>query len=238
MVSPTPCVVLWLTQFEAGTHNAWLTQQPTRFSPSERARFARITRPLRQEQFIVGHCLLRQLLSALGVHQPEIGVTADGRPYLVAPGPQTQSWYVSLAHSHSAVAALAAQAPMGVDIEKNRPLRNSTGLMHWLANLPLDQAQTHAPVSSALALKLWVASEANIKAHRASTDLPNHKPPFRNTAQIAQWVIPGITNPQTPNHSNSYWLAVSGTTPPCQTALFDMDLGTYNPISLDWQTLN
>lgn len=232
-----PRTVLWLTQFEPERPKQWTAQRIALFSPSERTRLERIKKPLRREQFIVGHVLLRALLSALGAHNPEIAVTDEGRPYWTGTHEQNPSWYLSLAHSQTAVAALAAQAPKGVDIEHDRTLRDGSGLIRWLTNQAPVFSGAYAHESpSTLALKLWVASEAHIKASNAAPSFPPQSPRPDST-QIAKWILPEAKGPHTPHTPTGYWLAVSGGTPPCQTALFDLGSGTYNSVSLDWQTL-
>lgn len=145
----TDCL-LWLAEFDSPLDAAWVENETRHFSDSERDRLARIGRTLRREQFVVGHVLLRRLLAAHGVAEAVIEVGSDGRPLLAGAAP----WHVSLAHRDRTVVALIATAAAGVDIERERSLRDPAALGAFLGD-------PHADPGSAL--ERWVVAEARIK---------------------------------------------------------------------------
>jgi hypothetical protein len=145
----TDCL-LWLAEFDSPLDAAWIENETRRFSDSERDRLARIGRTLRREQFVVGHVLLRRLLAAQGAAEAVVEVDFDGRPRLAGATP----WRVSLAHCDRTVVALIATAAAGVDIERQRSLRDPAALGAFLGDPHADPAS---------ALERWVVAEARIK---------------------------------------------------------------------------
>lgn len=142
---------LCLSRFDSPLTGTWQTAQLT---PTERVRLARIERPLRREQFVAGHCLLRRVLANAGHEGATIEVDADGRVLLHASAPL----YASIAHSATAVAVIVAGVRIGVDLESMRPLRDPRAAAAMLG-LPAESAEDAASV-----LRAWVAAEAGLKA--------------------------------------------------------------------------
>lgn len=207
--------VLWLTAFDSPLPAAWIDIAVQSFSPSEVQRLARIRRLLRREQFVVGHVLLRRLLASLGVVEPSIEFAPDGRPRL-ARRDDSVNWHVSLSHSRSAVAALAAPAAAGVDIEFQRPLRDPEAVAALLGHAGAFAATVPAGSDpGASVLKLWVATEARAKAQSAE-----RAPGDRDAAWLAEW--------------NSCWVCVAGTANAPQTVVTDVMRETYNSAPRDW----
>ena len=145
----TDCL-LWLAEFDSPLDAEWVENETRHFSDSERDRLARIGRTLRREQFVVGHVLLRRLLAEHGVAEAVVEVGSDGRPRLAGAPP----WHVSLAHCDRTVIALIATAAAGVDVERERPLRDPAALEAFLGDPHADPAH---------ALERWVVAEARIK---------------------------------------------------------------------------
>lgn len=146
--------VLWLTEFATPLDAAWVERETRCFSTSERARLARVSRPLRREQFIVGHVLLRRLLAAHGVADRTVEVEPDGRPRLAAATP----WRVSLSHCDRTVVALIAATAAGVDVERDRSLRDPAALAAFLDDQRADRLASLAD---------WVIAEARAKCGTA-----------------------------------------------------------------------
>ncbi len=151
---------LYLTRFESPLPGTWQAAQIARLTPTERARLARIDRPQRREQFVVGHCLLRWGLAAVGVEGATIEVDAEGRVVLRAGAPL----YASIAHSENLVAVIVASDPVGVDLESMRPTRDPRAAAELL-RLPADQA-----VDATVVLRAWVIAEARLKAGPQARD--------------------------------------------------------------------
>ncbi|MDQ3446588.1 MAG: hypothetical protein M3496_10520 [Pseudomonadota bacterium] len=143
-----------LTRFDSPLTPAWKTAQIAQLTTTEQVRLARIERPLRREQFVVGHGMLRQVLAAAGQQDAAIEVDAEGRLELSANVPL----FASIAHSASAVAVVVAGLPVGVDLESMQPLRDPRAAAAMLG-LPAEGAQDAGAV-----LRAWVAAEARVKA--------------------------------------------------------------------------
>ena len=146
--------LLWLTRFSSPLSAPWQAEQIACLTPTERARLARIARPLRREQFVVGHALLRRVLSEARYDDARIDVESDGRLLIAASTPV----YTSIAHSANAVAVIVAGEPVGVDLESERALRDpraAAALMDWPPGVAHDSVSV---------LRAWVAAEARLKA--------------------------------------------------------------------------
>jgi len=145
--------LLCLSRFDSPLAEKWQATQIDRLTLTERTRLARIDRPLRREQFVVGHSTLRRVLAAAGLDDAMIEIAADGRVLLHASVPM----YASIAHSANAVAVVVAGARVGVDLESMRPVRDTRAAA---AMLGLAEG-TH---DTASVLRAWVVAEARLKA--------------------------------------------------------------------------
>jgi phosphopantetheinyl transferase len=153
-VSALGLPLLGLCRFDSPLTDTWQAAQIARLTPTERARLARIDRPLRREQFVVGHSTLRSVLAATSLDDATIEVAADGSVLLHASVPV----YASIAHSASTVAVVVAGVPVGVDLESMQPARD---LRAAAAMLGLAAEDADDPASI---LRAWVAAEARLKA--------------------------------------------------------------------------
>lgn len=145
---------LYLSCFDSPLTDTWQTAQIARLTLTERVRLARIERPLRREQFVAGHCLLRRLLADAGHQEATIEVDADGRVRLSANVPL----FASIAHGANAVAVVVAGVPVGVDLEPMKPLRDPRAAAAMLG-LPAEGFEDASPI-----LRAWVVAEARLKA--------------------------------------------------------------------------
>jgi hypothetical protein len=207
--------VLWLAQFESPLPQPWVDAQIAALSDSERSRLARIRRPLRREQFVLGHALLRQVLVAVGLSAPVIEVRDTGQAHVRSDDAHAtdRDWHLSLAHSGGKLAALVASEPVGVDIEIARQLRDAAGIVAYLGTAPAAPgADLHT-----VALQAWVIAEARSKA---GSPPPPLSPADSARVYTTQW--------------NGCWLAVAGSTKPPDCFVSDPLLGTYNPLPLSW----
>ena len=172
--------LLGLCRFDSPLIDSWQAAQITPLTPTERARVARIDRPLRREQFGVGHSTLRRVLAAASLDDATIEVAADGRVLLRASVPV----YASIAHSANAVAVVVAGVPVGVDLESMQPARD---LGAAAAMLGLATEDAHKPASI---LRAWVAAEARLKAG------PDVRPRvWRSTWDSCQLAVAGVATP-------------------------------------------
>ena len=145
---------LYLSRFDSPLLDTWQAAQIARLTATERARLARIDRPQRREQFVVGHCVLRQGLTAVGLEDATIEVDTAGRVLLRASVPL----YASIAHAETAVAVIVSGDPVGVDLESMKPARDPRAAAELLG-LRADQAGDANAV-----LRAWVIAEARLKA--------------------------------------------------------------------------
>jgi len=144
---------LVLARFESPLSPHWQSQQLRRLSPQERARLARLSRPLRREQFVVGHAVLRHMLSGAPGVAAAVEIGSSGSPRIAAAAPA----HASIAHSGTAVAVALSSEPIGVDLEAPRTLRDpraAAALMHLS-----PQVSESAPI-----LRAWVTREAWFKS--------------------------------------------------------------------------
>lgn len=172
--------LLALARFESPLSPAWQAAQLASFSAPEHARLARIRLDLRREQFVVGHALLRRLLSDSGCADAAVDVAADGRVLLRAREPV----FVSIAHRAQSVAVIVAGMAVGVDIESDHRLRDprAAAQMLGLAATGVDD--------TAAVLRAWVAAEARLKAGPDAA-----APAWRSTWTDCQLAVAGIANP-------------------------------------------
>jgi len=171
--------LLCLTRFDSPLADRWQATQTDRLTLTERTRLARIDRPLRREQFVVGHSTLRWVLVAAGFDDAVIEIAADGQVLLNASVPV----YASIAHSANAVAVVVAGAPVGVDLESMRPVRDTraAAAMLGLAEGAHDTASV---------LRAWVVAEARLKAGpQARAQV------WRSTWDRCQLAVAGTANP-------------------------------------------
>lgn len=143
--------IVALTCFESPLDATWQAAQIEAMTASERARLARIYRPLRRNQFIVGHVLLRRLLALTGFDAAAVEVDTDGRA-------RVARCHVSLAHSGQAVAAIVALEPVGIDLEASRQLSDPRAAAAWLGIANTAEAESEQVLTA------WVAAEARFKA--------------------------------------------------------------------------
>ena len=135
-------------------NDAWQAEQVAQLTCSERARFARISRPQRRAQFVMAHYILREALMSGGLHDARIEVDAEGRLQVHA----SAALYASIAHSEDCVAVIVAGDPVGVDLESVSHRRD---LKAAAAMLDLSPAEAAAPDA---VLRVWVTAEARLKA--------------------------------------------------------------------------
>jgi 4'-phosphopantetheinyl transferase len=163
---------LWLARLPAADATGFDAAAAV-FSASESARLARIARPARRAQFVGAHLLLRHLIAARAALPPQavaVESTADGVA-VVAPS----GWRASLAHSAHWVAALAGDAPLGVDIESMRGGRDIEAIV--------EAACGRRAASRTEAYLLWAQHEAEVK--RGAPGAPAHVATWEGLALAA-----------------------------------------------------
>jgi len=143
---------LGLACFESPLEIQWQSLVIASFTASEQARLARIERPLRREQFVIGHQMLRWVLAAAGLDNVPIEVAANGAPRPTCTPPV----YASVAHSDTTVAVIVASQPVGIDVEASRTLRDPRAAAALL-RVPCERADSDS------VLHAWTLNEARLK---------------------------------------------------------------------------
>jgi len=119
----------------------------------------------RQQQSLLGRCLLRGLLSLQTKTQTDewaINSHEDSGLILSHPTYQT-SIYGSISHSHDiVVAALSDHGPIGIDIEAINPNRDMDKILNSLKQIPC----VYIPSTLNNQYTLWTVFEAYIKASK------------------------------------------------------------------------
>lgn len=131
---------------------------------TDRARLARLRRPLDRARFVAGRVLVRTLIGercAVAPERVELGVDARGRLRVVAPA---DAPWVSLAHAGDAiVVALSPVGRVGVDLE---PLAAAVPALERIALTPAERRSLLAlpPADRPLAaLRAWTVKESYAK---------------------------------------------------------------------------
>ncbi|HVG04590.1 MAG TPA: hypothetical protein VM937_06575 [Burkholderiaceae bacterium] len=171
---------LYIGRFDSQLPEAWEAAQIALLTLTERARLARINRPQRRQQFIVGHCLLRWALVAAGLDEATVEVDSEGRVLLGASVPV----HASIAHTGTAIAVVVAGVPIGVDVESMHAMRDSRAAARMLG-LPDDQSHDARSV-----VRAWSITEARLKAGAQASAAV-----WLTAWQGCQLAVAGIPNP-------------------------------------------
>lgn len=188
---------------------AWLRDDPAlplerlanQLNPTQAGDYAQLRLASRQRSFLLSRALLARLLASTPGLDParvHFARALSGRLLLAEP----PGWHISLSHGDGAVAVMLAQAPCGVDIEREHPragLRRvaaryfAPAEQAWLASLAAASVQSDF-------FRLWTLKEAAAKARgegiahnlaRLAFDLSGPRPQPRDAAQGLQvWQAP------------------------------------------------
>lgn len=137
-------------------------------SPDERARADRLLIPKKRQQFMAARTGLRQILTEFTGTPPEtliFGTQAHGKPYL---GDES-GWEFNLAHSDDTALVAVALHPVGIDLERERPL-SGMQQMAQIAFSPQEQADLSELSTECQArtfFRMWTRKEALLKGHGA-----------------------------------------------------------------------
>jgi 4'-phosphopantetheinyl transferase len=190
-------------------------------SAEETSRAARLTLPLVKRHFTAAHGILREILAGyLQVEpaSPQILQHPGGKPYLSDPA--ARPLHFSLSHSHGwLLAALSRYAPLGVDLEKVRPIQNARLILqNWFSVQEVQEFET-CETSEKLTLffRLWVRREAAIKARGTGLALSSSSDDLFTGLQLADLpALPGfaaalaVTNPSAARAHRTTWADLEG----------------------------
>ena len=155
-------------------------------SPAEIERARRFVSDQHRNRFKAGRGIMRILLSRYVREEPgklEFNYGPHGKPFLAGAFAQSQLHF-NLAHAERlALLAVARGGPIGVDLEKIRPITEADQLAtDFFPSLESDALRNLPPEEKAAAfLNLWTRKEAVLKAEgRGLGNLPHEKEPARS----------------------------------------------------------
>ncbi len=135
-----------------------------RLPVAEQAEMDSLRLPARQRSFVLSRTLLRHLLATHSGLPPEamqFARATSGRLLLAGNGP----WEISLSHGAGLVAAMVANAPCGVDIERPRAARVARVAQRYFAPAEAEWLRTRdAATAERDFFRLWTLKEACAKA--------------------------------------------------------------------------
>ena len=157
--------IIWLTKTSLPTRQA--EQLLACLSASEAARLAEFQAPAKRSEYVASRWLLRKALSArfgASFQHWQIHDQAGAAP-VVENGPEP--CFVSLSHSGAWVAIALDKQPLGLDIERTRPmpLQDKIAQRLFTAKQCQQLDQSPKPQQQQLFFQYWTAKEALYKAH-------------------------------------------------------------------------
>lgn len=87
-------------------------------SPARKARIDRLKKTEDKKRSLACELLIKKLLSSKNKAYLSVDSAENGRPFL-----RGSQLYISLSHSNDCVACAFSQAPIGIDVEKIRPVK-------------------------------------------------------------------------------------------------------------------
>jgi 4'-phosphopantetheinyl transferase len=125
-------------------------------TPGEQSRAARFATPELRRRYLAAHGALRSILAQFTSGRLDFALHDHGKPYL----PNVPQLQFNLSHSRElAVVAVALDIPVGVDIERVRPLAQHAAIAERF--LPPNERQ---PVDEIDFFRRWTRYEAVLKA--------------------------------------------------------------------------
>lgn len=168
LLTAPPGVTLWRLPLERPP--AELERLAGLLSAEERRRAERLRPPGAWRRFVAAHGALREILAAaLGVEPAALGFAVGpwGKPELAAPF-ATADLHFNLSHSGElALLAIATGRPVGVDLERLRPVPRAAELAerYFAAAERADLAEVlGSPAGPTAFFNCWTRKEAFVKA--------------------------------------------------------------------------
>lgn len=153
---------------------AAIPQAPELLTEAERERAAGLRRPCDRDDFVAAHVLVRLCGAAVfdvALDTPVVQrCDTCGHPHGRPEMPSVPQARLSLSHGAGVVAAAAARAAVGIDVE---PLASMSSMAEVAATLTTPAERRAVAASAApdqAMLMLWVRKEALVKIGRAALD--------------------------------------------------------------------
>ena len=171
------------------------------FSPFERERLNRLRFERDRRRYLAAHWGMRLALAIELDRSPQdihLGCSAEGKPFL-EPSTHRRPVEFSLSHSEgAAVLAVSRTGPVGIDIERRRPMPDVDALAR--AHLTMNEYQrwSNAPSAERAAsfLAFWTRKEAALKAIGSGLVIEPSQVETGDASQAHEWrapVSPGLT---------------------------------------------
>ncbi|HEX6309398.1 MAG TPA: 4'-phosphopantetheinyl transferase superfamily protein [Longimicrobiales bacterium] len=134
-------------------------------SPDERTRSTLYTAPLEQRRFITSRIVLRHVLAAYhGVPAAALPLAREpgGRPFIEG----AERLFFSLSHSAGTAVIAVADVPVGVDVERVRPVARAAAIARRVLHPDTVAVLATVPAPERLRafLDAWTQREAHVKA--------------------------------------------------------------------------
>lgn len=157
--------------------DAALADAAALLAPEERARADAIVRSAARAVAVHARAFLRRVLAVETGDPPAaiaLAALPDGKPVLAgADAAGGRALHFNLSHSADlVVVAVSRSGPVGVDVERPRPLADPLALARQVATATEVAAIAAAPDPPAAFLRLWCAKEAVMKADGRGFRLP------------------------------------------------------------------
>lgn len=142
----------------AACHTADFSEQALRrayecLSPSRKEHIDTLRKPEDKIRSLCGELLVEKLLAECGITEAKLHRYANGQPYLSG-----CDLFVSISHSEDMVACAVSDAPVGIDIQKIRPI--SPALSRHLCT---PEEAEYAGTSLHRLYEIWTGKEAWFK---------------------------------------------------------------------------
>ncbi len=108
----------WQLAFLQNTSGVELENTYNTMSASKKARVDRLKLKEDKQRSLLAELLAKNLLKENGVSYTAIEADENGKPYLSG-----SNWFISLSHSGSAAACVIGETPVGIDIQKIKPVK-------------------------------------------------------------------------------------------------------------------
>ncbi|MFQ5679287.1 MAG: 4'-phosphopantetheinyl transferase family protein [Gemmatimonadota bacterium] len=165
--APPETIHVWKARLDRLNGSApWATACLT---AAEHARAARLHRPEDRRRWLLGRGVLRHVLALHTEDEPsEIILAAEGggKPRLESSGSTASAWHFNLSHSRDALVVGVARVPLGVDVERIRPLAAPSSLARRILSSSEREVFRSLPVEhrSRALFRAWTRKEAMLKA--------------------------------------------------------------------------
>jgi 4'-phosphopantetheinyl transferase len=203
----------------------WETSVWNDLTASEQQRARRYRSAQAQAQFVFCRSALRRWLGAcLGLSPPHVPLTtnANGKPYLHTAvrdgyGQQATLLHFNVAHTSGKGLIAFARYPVGIDVERIRPVENVEGLMQRYFS-PSEYAQWQKSSADGrvdVFFRLWTGKEAVLKAvGRSLAAIGEFALELQHdlSAQVETHSSPELQGPwyiQAWKRDNQYWMTLA-----------------------------